>query len=131
MFLRKLTALLHPCTLYIKVSRNSFHVRHIEQGSETTRHCLEPFTSSRLLVGDFLPAEKCLSDAIQELLGRSRYYKAPRVVIQQMEMMEHGLSPVEERVLLELAYGAGAYAASVWQGDILSDAQVLNRAKAS
>lgn len=90
---------------------------------------MEAFSTTRLLVGDFHPAEKCLSELLRELLGGPMRYVAPRVVIHQTEMAENGLSPVEERVLLELAYGAGAYTAQIWVGRELSDAEVIERAK--
>lgn len=96
---------------------------------ELTRSCDEAFTTTRLLVGDFILAEKCLSQMIKELLGSALYYKAPRVVIHQAEMAENGLSPVEERILMELAHGAGAYSACTWVGHELSDEEVLERAK--
>ncbi len=129
MLLRKLISMFRPCTLYIRVHKNGFLVRHIEKGSELTRHCMESFTTTRLLVGDFLPAEKCLSELLRELVAGPTYYVAPHVVIHQTEMAENGLSPVEERVLLELAHGAGAYTAQTWVGHTLSDAEVLERAK--
>jgi rod shape-determining protein MreB and related proteins len=129
MLIRKLISMLRPCTLYIKVHKNGFQVRHIENGSELTRHCMEAFSTTRLLVGDFLPAEKCLSELLRELLAGPMHYAAPRVVIHQTEMAENGLSPVEERVLLELAHGAGAFTAQTWVGHELSDAEVRERAK--
>jgi hypothetical protein len=129
MLIRKLISTLRPCTLYIKVQRNGFQVRHVEKGTELTRHCMEAFSTTRLLVGNFVPAEKCLSELLRELLAGPMRYLAPRVVIHQTEMAENGLSPVEERVLLELAHGAGAYSAETWVGHILSDAEVLERAK--
>jgi len=43
-------------------------------------------------------------------------------------MIEGGLSQVEERVLRELAAGAGARKVFVWVGHELSDQEVIQRA---
>jgi hypothetical protein len=78
------------------VKKNGYHIRHIEKGTELSRNCMEAFTTARLLIGDFVPAEKCLTGLLKELLGGSLYFQSPRVVIHQTEMAEGGLSPVEE-----------------------------------
>ncbi len=131
MLIKKLISMFHPCTLYVKVHKNRFNVRHIEKGYELSRNCIDPFTTTRLLVGDFLSAEKCLSELLNEVLGGSIRYVRPYIVIHQTEMAEDGLSPVEERVLLELAHGAGAYAATALVGDVLSDEEVAQYAKSA
>lgn len=46
-----------------------------------------------------------------------------------MERCEGGLSQVEERVLHELAAGAGARKVVVWVGAELSDGEVLAKLK--
>jgi rod shape-determining protein MreB len=89
---------------------------------------MEAFSTTRLLVGDFIPAEKCLSELLRELLAGHIHYAAPRIVIHQTEMSENGLSPVEERVLAELALGAGAYTVKKWAGHELSDAEAMEHA---
>ena len=51
----------------------------------------------------------------------------PRVIIQPLELIEGGLSEIEERVLHELARGAGASKVIVWVGPELSDAEVKQK----
>ncbi|ABO24461.1 hypothetical protein SHLO109777_05045 [Shewanella loihica] len=66
-----------------------------------------PFTTRRLLVGNFSPAEQCLKQGLNEL-GCIGLFKRPRLVIQPMAMCEGGLSEIEERCLMELCLSAGA-----------------------
>ncbi|WP_428636981.1 hypothetical protein [Shewanella sp.] len=66
-----------------------------------------PFTTRRLLVGNFAPAEQCLKQGLTEL-GCLGLFKRPKLVIQPMAMCEGGLSEVEERCLMELGLSAGA-----------------------
>ena len=66
-----------------------------------------PFTTRRLLVGNFAPAEQCLKAGLKQL-GCFGLFKRPTLVIQPMAMCEGGLSEVEERCLMELGLSAGA-----------------------
>lgn len=67
-----------------------------------------PFTTKRLLIGAFKPAEKALSEGVDRLRGRGAFKKSFRAVIHPVNMSEGGLSEVEERVLRELVRSAGA-----------------------
>jgi len=49
------------------------------------------------------------------------------MVIHPIEMVEGGLSQVEERMFKELATAAGARKVSVWLGHELSDQEVVRR----
>lgn len=86
-----------------------------------------PFTTDRLLVGKFLAAERALKDAFKQVLSGSLFAPSPKVVIHPLEMIEGGLSEVEERALQEVARGAGARRAFVWVGHELSDAEVVEK----
>ncbi len=44
-----------------------------------------------------------------------------------MEMEDGGLSQVEERVIMEMAYGAGAKRVLLWVGGGLSRHEALNK----
>lgn len=87
------------------------------------------FTTKRLLVGEFSPAQECLKEGFKKLHEGRWFAPSPAVLIQPMEMIEDGLSEVEERALKELATGAGAREAIVWIGRELSDAEVVNKVK--
>ena len=66
-----------------------------------------PFSHTRSFVADFLLAEKVLQYGIFEI-HKSKIRPSPRVVMHQLEKTEGGLTGIEERVLRELALGAGA-----------------------
>ena len=51
----------------------------------------------------------------------------PLVVIQPMEIVGNEISEVEERILMELALGSGAYEAVVWKGHQLTDTEVVEK----
>ncbi len=118
-------------TVYVKVRANEFFVRHIESGRQSHARSPVPFSTRRLLVGDFIVAERCLSEALREVRYGPAYFAAPVVVIHPLEMTEGGLSPVESRVFLELAHGAGGKSAVVWVGGELADSEVLEKSRAA
>lgn len=97
-------------------------VRNSSTGVEETVRPASPFSTERLLVGMFSIAESALRGALAKVRGRR--LRKDRVLIQPLEMIDGGLSEVEERVLLELAAGAGCGKAVVWVGEELSDQAV-------
>ena len=111
-------------TMYVLVKRNHFRVRHIESNSEASFVAEPPFTTTRLLVGHFVNAESLLKRALKQVSKAGLFAGSPHVLIQPLEMLEGGLSQVEERVLREAAIGAGASKVVVWVGHQLSDAEV-------
>lgn len=116
-------------TVYVKVNKNSFTVRHIEKNNEMTFSATKPFTTNRLLVGEFMAAEALLKNAIEKTYKTTWLSPSPIVIIQPMIMTEGGLSEVEERTLREVAIGSGARQVVVWVGKELSNEEVLQKAK--
>ena len=114
-------------TIYVRVRRDQLHVRHVESGAEVSVRASPPFSTERLLIGQFTVAEGLLKRAFQETSG-GKLVK-PRVLIQPLEMIEGGLSQVEERVLTEAAIGAGASKVVVWLGPELKDDEVKAKLK--
>jgi rod shape-determining protein MreB len=114
-------------TLYVRVSRNAFRVKHLETGKSVTVAAQEPFTTARLLVGNFQVAQRALRKAFRELIGGGFLTFAPAVVMHPVEMVEGGLSDIEERIMRELAMGAGARKAAVWTGPDLADGDVRKK----
>jgi rod shape-determining protein MreB len=112
-------------TLYVQVRKNSFWLRHIEGNKEREVSAQTPFTTTRLLVGQYQAAEALLRKAIRDIGNGGLFQVSPIVVIHPMEMVEGGLSEVEERALRELAKGAGARQVFVHVGAPLSDPEVL------
>ncbi|MBW9266145.1 MAG: rod shape-determining protein [Candidatus Thiodiazotropha sp. (ex. Lucinisca nassula)] len=76
---------------------------------------LNPFSHPRSMVASFTFAEKIIQHAIREL-HQSIFRPAPRVIMHQLEKNEGGLTEIEDRVLRELALGAGAREVIVYSG---------------
>lgn len=66
-----------------------------------------PFSHPRSFVANFGLAEKVLQYGIAQV-NTSKLPPSPRVVMHQLEKTEGGLTGIEDRVLRELALGAGA-----------------------
>jgi len=114
---------------YIKIYRNKFVVSDVEKNRESTFSATHPFTTSRLLVGEFTEAESLLSSALKQEYKGKWFSPSPIVIIQAMEMAEGGLSSVESSVIRELAFGAGARKVLLWEGKTLSSEEVIEKAK--
>lgn len=117
-------------TVYVRVGRNQFRVKHIESGADTTVVASTPFTTTRLLIGQFVAAEQALKSALKQVSAGRLFAVSPAVVMHPMEMVEGGLSEIEERTLQEVAIGAGAAKAVVWVGRELSDSEVKEKLSA-
>ena len=116
-------------TLYVRVQPNRFLVRHIESGREASADSSPPFTTQRLLIGEFLVAEATLRRAMAEVNFGNAYLAAPSIVMHPLAMIEGGLAPVEHRVFMEVADCAAAKRATVWVGHELTDHEVLERSR--
>jgi rod shape-determining protein MreB len=112
--------------LYVRISTDKIEVRNVLTGRSSAQVADPPFTTERLLVGQFLVADALLKRVVMEAVGRSPFL-SKRFLMHQVEKAEGGLSQVEERVLLELAAGSGAKRIEVWLGRTLSDAEVSER----
>ncbi len=75
-----------------------------------------PFKHSRSMISSYTLAEEILKFAFKSI-STSALQAAPRVIMHQLEKNEGGLTEIEERVLRELALGAGAREVVVYQGD--------------
>jgi rod shape-determining protein MreB len=112
--------------IYVRISINRITidvlhdpVRQFEENSDT------PFTTTRLLVGDFKSAEKTLSSGVSKVVGGALIKKSVRMVMHPVAMVEEGLSEVEKRVFNELALSAGAHSVVLHQGDVLLKDEAL------
>jgi hypothetical protein len=118
-------------TVYVRVLPNRFLLRHIESGRTASVDAMEPFTTRRLLVGEYAPAVDTLKRGLRELNYGIPYLSDPIAVMHPTSMVDGGLSGVEYRILFEIAEGAGAKRAEVWVGSELSDDQVRDKARAA
>ena len=112
--------------LYIKVRKNRFEAKNLSSngGWESINSEL-PFTTERLLVGNFSAAEPTLTKLVKSINSGGLFKKSPQVVIQPMELIEGGLSEVEERIFKELALGAGAFKVVLHTGSELTDSEAV------
>ncbi|GAB2902420.1 hypothetical protein GCM10027180_35900 [Microbulbifer echini] len=69
---------------------------------------IQPYTTTRLLVGTFLLAVECLKGGLKEIGATGLFKPKPILHLEAKEMSEGGLSEVEQRCLGEMAYAAGA-----------------------
>ena len=102
-------------------------VRHINTGNEVTETSNASFTSQRLLVGDFTVAEHFLKNLVKKVAPTGWFTPSPKVLLHPIEMIEGGLSQVEERALLELAAQVGARKASIYLGSSINDELVIEK----
>ena len=116
-------------TVYVRVYKNKFHIRQIESKHETVAVPEHPFTTERLIIGQFKNAEKALIKGINALYKKRWISPSPKILIQQMEMNEGGLSEVEDRILIEVSMVTGARSVLVWTGNELTDDEVLAKIK--
>ena len=114
-------------TVYVRVHKNQFRVRHIESGADTTVMATTPFTTSRLLIGQFEAAQDSLKGALKHIVKGRLFVPSPRVLMHPLEMIGEGLSEIEKRAFQEVAIGAGAAQVVVWVGHELSDAEVKEK----
>lgn len=113
--------------VYVKVYKNKFVVKDVDNNYEIVRSAFDHFTTTRLLVGHFNNAETLLKEMLKNLHKEKWFTPSPVILVQPMEMIEKGLSPVENRVLKELAIGAGGRKVTVWVGNELSNQEVIDK----
>ncbi|QYK10861.1 rod shape-determining protein [Shewanella mangrovisoli] len=80
---------------------------------------VNPFSHPRMFVASFELAEKLLQYGISQL-HTSGFRATPRVIVHQLEKTEGGLTDIEDRVLRELAMGAGAREVVIYLGPRLN-----------
>lgn len=87
--------------IYIQIRTNKITVRNIETQQEITGSAL--FTTERLLVGQFFPAEKLLRELAQQVMPRfNTPFNRPGLLVHALDMFEGRLSQIEDRVLKEI-----------------------------
>ena len=103
-------------------------------GEEATPHksnpsaqVLNPFSHPRSLVSDFTLGQQLLKAFIKKLPKSHLLAAAPRMVFHPQGDPAGGFTQIEIRALHEMALGAGASEVTIWQGQDLTDEQVLSR----
>ncbi len=88
---------------------------------------VNPFAHPRSLVSDFTVAEQLIKEFVRRLQGKSFFTLAPVIVIHPLGSPAGGFTQVENRAFREMALGAGASKAIVWNGRNLTDQEVLSK----
>lgn len=86
---------------------------------------INPFKHPRTLVSDFTVAELVMRGFIKKLFEGQLFTPSPIVVLHPRVDPEGGFTQIEIRALQELAIGAGAARAIIWQGRDLADEELL------
>lgn len=79
-----------------------------------------PFAHPRIIISDFEVGETLLMHVFKLVSGAKYFRAAPVVIMHATDEFIGGLADVEKRLLKELAMGAGARKAYVWEGKELS-----------
>lgn len=116
--------------IYLQVRENVVQARDVRRQQVARRVASAPFSHQRSLVGKFSVADRLVREAVREVSG-SGLFRRLRILVHPLGNVDGGLTEVEERVLQELARGAGAAKVVVWVGDELSDDAVVQRLNGS
>lgn len=117
-------------TLYVQIRANAVLVRDLERKTERRVIAEKPFSTQRLLIGEFYEAEAALKQALATSWQERWSRAAPVMLMHALEKSEGGLSGVERRVLAELALGQGPRrVALIRPGPVLDDATALGVAR--
>ena len=114
--------------LYVRIGINRIQIKNIGKGESVDLSAETSFSHPRMLVGDFTEAQAQIKKAVLSAKG-SGLQLSLRILMHPTELVTGGLTQIEERVLLELAHGAGAGKAFVWIGLDLSDDEVVAKLK--
>jgi rod shape-determining protein MreB len=94
-----------------------------KQESRTVQ-VLNPFAHPRTLLADFGAAQQLLRALLPQVGGRRSLFGGPRLVMHLQDDPAGGFTQLEIRGFQQLALGAGASQADVWQGPNLTDEQL-------
>jgi rod shape-determining protein MreB len=112
-------------TIYVQVEKDAFVFLHVQSGNK--HKATGNFSNPRLAIAHFNPANEALRQGISVVYPKSFFQASPTIVMHQMCNNEGGLCEIELRILKELALGSGARQVYIWQGNPLTNEQLLNK----
>lgn len=107
---------------YVQVFRNKLVIQLPSEGRTVVKEAA--FSHPRLLVGNFELAERTLMEGMKEAWPSRLLAPRPQVIMHPREVLEGGYTMIEQRVLQEMALGAGARQVKVWLREELDKAAV-------
>ncbi|MFM7313555.1 MAG: hypothetical protein ACKO0M_10380 [Cyanobium sp.] len=109
----------------MSVRRNCFEFRLLDPPVTHVARSSGGFSSTRLLIGAFSEAVRTFDQGIRDLqASASVRLKGSDLLLYPLELVEGGLSEVEDRVLRDLVLGIGPRRVVIWQGPELGDEEV-------
>ena len=94
--------------IYIKLFENGVEIINLETGEVISRKSTEPFSNKRFIIADFNKANTFIRSVINDLLPKKGIFpRQTKILIQQVESVEGGLSEIEKRALRDLGEMAG------------------------
>lgn len=103
--------------LYVTVNKDHITIDNFEANKQEA--ITGVFSNTRLAIAHFQTCETLLKQAITRVQSKSILQKLT-LVMHQQDMNDGGLCEIEERILLEIGYGAGASKVFIWQGEPLN-----------
>lgn len=104
-----MSSLFKRIPVYARISMNRMELTRLDTLDTAGAAATVPFSNPRLVVAWFDPAYNLMRMLIKQLgLGRNVFPIGLKMVIQQTEALEGGLSDVEARALRDLGEQAGA-----------------------
>lgn len=95
--------------IYIKIRRDQIEGTDLESGETISKRAPKPFSSTRNIVSNFNNANEAIESVMLDLgIRRSFFQPRLKILMQQLEGLEGGLSDIEKRALRDLAEIAGA-----------------------
>lgn len=99
--------LLTRTDLHVKLYSNKIEITNLETGESVSQTAVENFSTPRIVIGNFAKANTVIKSILKELNIRNTVF-GPKILMQQMEKLEGGLSDIEKRAMRDLAEDAGA-----------------------
>ena len=94
--------------IYIKLLKNRIEIVNLDTGETISREPVEPFSTQRFMIADFNKADALIRNIINDLVPRKSIFpRQTKILIQQTESAEGGLSEIEKRALRDLGEMAG------------------------
>lgn len=96
------------------------------KSAEPNVKVVNPFAHPRSLVSDFTVGEQLIKAFITKMATGGIFAVSPSIVMHPLGDPAGGYTQIEVRALQEMAMGAGARSAKVWQGRPLTDQELLS-----
>jgi hypothetical protein len=94
--------------LYIKVSKNKIEITNLENSETISEIAINKFSNNRIIIADFISAELLLRSMIKRILpNKNSFFIRVKVVVQQIEEFEGGLTDIEKRGYRDLCEQVG------------------------